>query len=195
MQSVNKTKQFIRKFPLLLPTLEKFKENNIEYAIGGSGCLFLLGNDRFPDDVDIFIQDEDHDRVDKLFNMESFEYKSATESVRNSNPEGDHSIQITSHLKITIAGKEYDLRIKDETLNQRIIIKEGECTLKLLPPEDVMIIKAILQRGKEVGKKDLEDIENFKKIYTLEENYLNERIKTIGAEERVGNILNNNANF
>jgi hypothetical protein len=87
--------QFINKFPKLLPTISILNDNNIQWLIGGSGSLFLLGNKRVPDDVDIYIQDKDHDRVDILFGIKSFQYKSETEDVRNSNPENDHSIQIT----------------------------------------------------------------------------------------------------
>ena len=157
------TKQFIAKFPKLESTLSILDKNNIQWMIGGSGSLFLLGNKRVPDDVDIFIQDSDHDKVDMLFGIKSFQYTSATENVRNSNPDNDHSMQITSHLAITTNSKKYDLRITDDVVANRIQLPYQERTLWLLPPEDVLLIKALLQRGKDVGKNDIEDITNFMK--------------------------------
>ena len=183
--------EFINKFPKLLPTLTILNENNIQYLIGGSGSLFLLGNKRIPDDVDIYIQDKDHDKVDELFGITSFQYKSKTEDVRNSNPENDHSIQITSHLNITIHSTTYNLQITDEVLNNKIRVAFQNTEFFLLPTEDVLLIKAILQRGKDVGKNDLEDIYNYIKIHPINRPYLNARISALKAEDRVGNIFNN----
>lgn len=182
--------EFINKFPKLLPTLTILNENNIQYLIGGSGSLFLLGNKRIPDDVDIYIQDKDHDKVDELFGITSFQYKSKTEDVRNSNPENDHSIQITSHLNITIHSTTYNLQITDEVLNNKIRVAFQNTEFFLLPTEDVLLIKAILQRGKDVGKNDLEDIYNYIKIHPINKTYLNARISALKAEDRVGNIFN-----
>ncbi len=183
------TKQFIAKFPKLEAALSLLDKNNIQWMIGGSGSLFLLGNKRVPDDVDIFIQDSDHDKVDMLFGIKSFQYTSATENVRNSNPDNDHSMQITSHLAITINSKKYDLRITDDVIANRIRLPYQDRTLWLLPPEDVLLIKALLQRGKDVGKNDVEDITNFMKVYSINQEYLRERIKAIDAQDRVGGVL------
>ncbi len=60
----------------------------------------------------------------------------------------------------------------------------------MYPPEEVLLIKALLQRGKEVGKHDLTDIQAFLEIYPhVRTAYLKKRIKTLGAEKRVGNIF------
>lgn len=182
-------KQFIDKFPKLLSTLSLLDENKIQWMIGGSGSLFLLGNKRVPDDVDIYIQDKDHDRVDMVFGIKSFRYKSETENVRNSNPENDHSIQLTSHLTITISDKTYDLHITDDVLSNRIKLTYQDRLLWLLPPEDVLLIKAILQRGKDVGKNDLEDIANFMKVYSINKEYLHKRINTLKVADRIDDIF------
>ena len=60
----------------------------------------------------------------------------------------------------------------------------------MYPPEDVLLIKALLQRGSEVGKHDLADITAFLKIYPeVRRDYLKKRIKIIGAEKRVGKVF------
>ena len=179
-----KVQKFINRFPLLLPTIEKLEANNITWLIGGSGCLYLLGNDRLPEDVDIFISDDKHDLADELFNVKSFMFTSDTQEARNSNPEGDHSIQLTSHLKFNF-DKEYNLGLTKEVIDHAISLEN----LWLMPAEEVILIKALLQRGVEEGKHDIEDIKNFQEKYVLDTNYLEQRIETLGAKDRVKYIL------
>ncbi|MCR4312129.1 MAG: hypothetical protein NUV56_02480 [Candidatus Uhrbacteria bacterium] len=181
---------FFERFPRLAATLTALNKTNIPFAIGGSGCLFLLGNERLPDDVDIYLPNNCHDQADYLFSIVSFAYRSTQENVRNSNPNGDHAIQLTSGLVFTIEGKQYSYSLTPDIIANRIHVEFNGLMLSLFPPEDVLLIKALLQRGPDVGKHDLEDIQNFMSIYPgLRRDYLNSRIATIGAEERVGDIF------
>lgn len=188
--ATNRLKIFFDRFPLLRSTVEKLNAAKIPFAIGGSGCLFLLGNERQPDDVDIYLRNEDHDAVDQLFGITSFIYESPLEHVRNSNVDGDHSIQLTSHLTITAEGKSYDLFLTPDVLNACLQSTYDGLEVFLYPPEDVLLIKALLQRGPEVGKHDIEDIEAFRQHYLqLRVDYLRERIQNLGAQDRVGSIF------
>ncbi len=181
---------FFGRFPLLKQTLTTLNQERRDFAIGGSGCLFLFGNERQPDDVDIYLPNDQHDQVDKLFGITSFPYHSEQEEVRNSNVEGDHSIQLTSNLILTIQGKRYDLSLTPDVLSMRLEMEYVGQNVFLYPPEDVLLIKALLQRGEDVGKHDIEDIQNFMKIYpNLRMDYLEKRILNLGAEERVGTIF------
>jgi hypothetical protein len=173
-----------KEFPIFSETIEILNMNTIDWCIGGSGGLFLLGNDRFPDDIDIYVRDREHDVVDKLFGISSFQYYSSLENVRNSNPRGDHSMQITSHLNISVLNKIYHWQVDDELLAQSRQIDE----IRLCPPEDILLIKALLQRGIEVGKHDIDDIKNFAKIYNLDKEYFQKRVTILDAELRVKNI-------
>lgn len=173
------------RFPNLSPVLEKLNSNNIAWVIGGSACLYILGNDRFPDDVDIYLTNTDHDIANKLFEIEPFIYNSDIEVVRNSNPDGTHSIQFTSNLKLKIEGRIYDLSLSQEILGRRLHIGN----FYLLPPEEVILFKTLLQRGLDVGKHDIEDIQKFKRIYDLNTHYIQQRIHELQAGERIGNIL------
>jgi len=186
----DRLKIFFERFPLLAKTLKTLNEAKIPFAIGGSGCLFLLGNERLPDDVDIYFPNDRHDEVDRLFDIESFVYQSAQEEVRNSNPEGDHSIQFTSQLILKVEEKEYDLELTNEVLLNRLETEFEGQKLFLYPPEDVLLIKALLQRGEDVGKHDVADIQNFLQVYSdLRMDYLNNRIDKLGTRERVGKIF------
>ena len=181
---------FFDRFPLLEKTLTVLNKANIPFAIGGSGCLFLLGNERMPDDVDIYLSNDRHDEADKLFGIASFPFRSEQEEVRNSNVDGDHSIQLTSGLLLKIEGKQYDLSLTADVLAMRLEMVYVGQKVFLYPPEDVLLIKALLQRGADVGKHDIEDIRNFMKVYPgLRMDYLEKRIRDLGAEKRVGHIF------
>lgn len=181
---------FFSRFPLLEKTIDTLNRAGIPFAIGGSGCLFMLGNDRLPDDVDIYLPNNRHDEADALFGIESFTFHSQQEDVRNSNVEGDHSIQLTSGLVLSIEGKHYDLALTADVLAMRLEMRRAGHPIFLYPPEDVLLIKGLLQRGEDVGKHDLKDIQNFLKIYPhLRKDYLAKRIADLGATERVGDIF------
>jgi predicted nucleotidyltransferase len=183
-----KIPRLISKFPFLIPTAKKLNGAGIDWLIGGSSCLFLLGNDRIPDDADIFLRDEEHDKADELFGIKSYIHTSPAGTVRNSNPENEHDIQLTSHIEF-IFDKHYQFKITDLVNEHRIPFGHEGTSLYLLPPEDVLLIKALLQRGPSEGKQDIEDINNFRKIYQLDTEYLKRRITELGAENRVNHIL------
>lgn len=189
MINPDRIKNFVGQFHLLIPTIEKLNKAKITWMIGGSGCLYLLGNERRPDDVDIFLLDSEHDRADALFGITSYIHTSAAGPVRNSNPQGDHSLQFTSHLDFDIDGKHYEFRITDQIIQNRIHFTYEGNHMWLLPPEDVLLIKGVLQRGPEVGKYDFEDTANFRKIHDIDLGYLQSRIRELKAQDRIGNFF------
>ena len=190
MVNPGRVEQFFHRFPLLAQTAKTLQEAGIPWFIGGSGCLFLLGNERLPDDVDIFLRDEDHDRVDALFAVVSAPYTSPLERVRNSRPWNEHSIQLTSHLDIMADGKTYPVRVTDAVVSHATEWTHDGVAFRLLPPEDVLLIKGLLQRGPDVGKHDVEDIRAFKAVYpTIDQPYLRSRIVALHAEDRLISIL------
>jgi hypothetical protein len=87
-----KIEEFVTRFPRLLSVAEKLNDAHLDWMIGGSSCLFLFGNKRVPEDVDIFLPDNQHDTTDSLFGITSYIHTSPAGPVRNSNPENDHSI-------------------------------------------------------------------------------------------------------
>lgn len=186
---------FFAQFSNFLPVVESLNDNHIDWMIGGSGCLYLHGNDRRPDDVDIYLADDQHDAADKIFGLKSYFYSSDQEHVRNSNPGGDHAIQLTSHLELKIAGRTYWFNFgEDSYLQQRQTAEFEGQTVYTLAVEDVLVIKALLQRGADVGKHDIADIHAFLAIHPdLDQDYLWRRIDSLNAQERVGDIFTGQA--
>jgi predicted nucleotidyltransferase len=181
---------FFINFPHLKEVLTALTEHGIPFFIGGSGSLFLFGNEREPKDVDIFIPNKHHDEVDALFGIASEVYTSPLERVRNSHPFGLHELQITSHLEITVEAKVYAFSFDQSFVRKDCQMEMDGLVISVLPPEDALIIKAILQRGVSVGKHDVEDITSFLQIHkNLDKEYLQKRIKFLGAENRIDDIF------
>lgn len=155
---------FVQRVPKLLEVAQALNDAKIPWVIGGSGCLFVFGNERVPEDVDIFLRNADHDRVDELFDIESFTYTSPLENVRNSNPFGDHALQCTSGLRIAKGERVVNFEVTGAMLSQAWRAEFNGVALFFMPPEDPLIIKALLDRGPEVGKHDRADIERFLEI-------------------------------
>jgi predicted nucleotidyltransferase len=178
------------RFPSLLPTVKTLNEANISFAIAGSGCLYLFGNERVPNDIDFFLPDDQHGRADQVFGITSFTHQSNVNRTRNSNPGNDHDMQLTSQIVYSIGGQEYPFMLTEDVLSHRPTVDFQGQRIYLLPVEDVLLDKAMLQRGLESGKHDIEDIRNFLQIYSdIDRDYLKHRIHQLGAEERVGSIF------
>ncbi len=153
--------------------------------IAGSGCLYVHGNDRLPGDIDFYLPSSDHDKADTLFGIGSFTYKSPLEDVRNSNPEGDHSMQLTSALQIDKNGVVYSLEPTELVLGSKTeIVADGE-TFYFVPVEEALLIKALLGRGEDMGKQDIEDVKEFLKSSeaTLSNRYIEARQAELGLPE------------
>lgn len=167
--------ELISRFPQLEEVAAVFNRHAIPWMIGGSGCLFVLGNDRVPDDVDIFLTRSAHAQANELFGIQSYEYTSPVERVMNSNPGGDHALQFTSGLRIVREGVWYDLEPTALVAEHAFAVDAEHSRLLFMPPEEPLLIKALLRRGPEVGKHDLEDIKKFHGIYSIDKAYLNRR--------------------
>lgn len=180
----NRVISFTEHVPKLLEVAQKLNNAKIPWVIGGSGCLFVFGNERVPEDVDIFVRNADHGRVDELFGIESFTYTSPLENVRNSNPFGDHALQCTSHLKIDKGDRVVNFEVTGAMLSQSWRAECDGVSLFFMPPEDPLLIKALLNRGPEVGKHDRADIERFLEINPdIDRVYLNNRAEGLGLSD------------
>lgn len=170
-------------FPLLIPTARKLNAHSLAWLIAGSGCLYVYGNERQPQDLDFYLTAASHDRADQIFTIPSYPYSSPVEKVRNSNPHGDHSLQFTSQLQITNQGKIYDLAPTELVLAHRGQIEYDQEIIYFAPVEEVLLVKVLLGRGPEAGKHDLEDVRNFLKIGPqIDESYLAARQAELGLD-------------
>jgi hypothetical protein len=170
----------LAKFPLLLSTAQKLNENDLIWMIGGSACLYLYGNERIPGDIDIYLPTLQHEIVNGIFGIESYVHRSPLENVKNSNPNGDHSIQLTSDLWITKDGNQYHIEPTSLVLDSRTIIEDQGEKFYIILAEEVLLIKVLLGRGADMGEQDIQDAKNFLKIYPkINSEYIQKRQKEL----------------
>lgn len=156
--------------------------------MGGSAALYVQGNSRKPGDIDLFVPDEDHDRLDQLFGIESVYNESVTDQARLSYITEDHTISLHSKFKVRSDGPVRQMRIRTALdkaeYYQPAITPAG--ILRVLKAEDIMVIKAMLRRGTQHGdKRDLEDIAALRK-YPVDYDYIKMRLdqNNAGSEPR-----------
>lgn len=170
----------IVRFPLLFPTVEKLNVNDLTWMMGGSACLYIYGNERMPEDIDIYLPASQHELANEMFGIESYVYRSPLEKVKNSNLNGDHSIQLTSDLEITKNGNIYYLEPTGLVLDSRKFIESQGENFYFIPVEEALLIKALLGRGADMGKRDIQDVKNFLKIYpNINSEYIPKRQKEL----------------
>ena len=169
-----KLPDLISRFSRLLTVAEKLNGAQIEWYIGGSACLYVLGNDRIPQNIDMYISDEAHDSADALFGVTSHEYTWESHSARNSIPYTiGGTLRLISKLQFKLPGGHYSYRMSELTRTHKIHLQYKDIDFYLAPPEDVIIIKSLqyhtdtLQRHRHGV-----DISHFKKTHTLDQEYI-----------------------
>lgn len=175
----------LERFPALLPTARTLDAHGLQWMIAGSGCLYLHGNERVPEDIDFFLTSAGHHTADRAFGIESFAYQSARETVRNSNPGGDHAMQLTSDLVIRRDGRDYRLEPTELVLSRRTAMVHEGVSIQVAPVEEALLIKVLLGRGEDEGKRDIEDVVAFlKDSPRISLFYINERQEELGLPAR-----------
>ena len=140
--------------------LETFKiiENKLEkYSWGilaGAAC-YLYGSSREPTDIDILIRDEDLVEISSILNQKAITETDNDGSFTKIRLTG---IELVCRLCIKKSDRLMFFKLDEEMISHRRYMKFQKLILPVLSVEDVIILKVILQRGKEYGKFDLEDI-------------------------------------
>jgi len=111
-------------------------------------------------------------------------------------------LEISKNILKDIEGVDViaDLEIKTKEGNCRIFMDDEMIkrlqwrqlfgvTVPVVPVEDNIIFKAILQRGEAQGKHDIEDIQRMAMGEMIELDYLEKRIRKYRAEKRVRPVL------
>lgn len=186
-------KDFLKTYPYLKEVLEKLKENQIKAGIFAGTFVSLATGSRKSTDVDVLVHDEDIEKLLKLFPEAKVAYE---EHKPTFNATGIFAllptapeIEFASNLDFQINGHVYPLRLTDLAWKNRVEKKINGTTMVFLNPLDTILQKAILQRGVDQGKRDLEDIENILKNMEIDKDYARERIKETNPDTRLEKLL------
>ncbi len=185
--------QLFSRYKNLGDVVRKLNDANIVWVMGGSGALYVQGNDRQPGDIDIYIRDDQHDQVDKLFGIKSIYNESAMDSARISYPSNDKLISIHTGYAIGKQKQAYPTRAERFSDGKKIyhrIIQTEYGPFYVLKAEDILLIKALLKRGKNQGnKRDLEDIAFFRRSEHLDKSYLEKRFRQMKVDQATKDLI------
>ncbi len=192
-KKAKKTEENIHRLFEKIPTLRKvfkiLKENGIRYGIFAGTHVFLLTSYRDSTDVDILVADEDFEKLSDFF-------KGHVKRRKEKNVNGDffylnedRNLEFVSRLDFIESGEIYPIRLTPLAWENNWKFKVDEVEVVLLNPVDTVLEKAILPRGKEVGKHDLEDIKALVNVCDIDKDYLEKRVDEMKAKEHVKNIL------
>lgn len=177
------------KLPSLKNVCKILKINNIKYGIFAGTCIYLLTSGREPTDVDILIADRDFDKLSNLFKGQA---KKRYEKKARGNffyLDNDSNLELVSGLDFKYKGKVYPIRLTPLAWRNVYKFRVDKTEVILLNPADTILEKAILPRGMEVGKHDLEDIADLVNAVDIDNDYLLRRVEEMKAKKQVAKIL------
>lgn len=168
----------IQKISPLAYVLKRLETAHIRYGLFAGAHVAMLTNNRIPTDVDFLVHDEDLPLLKKTFPF----------AKTNDTGKGvylyigdDDVIEFMGHADITKQDNRYPFRLTELATSHLSFYNIGEHTISLIDPVDTLLLKAILRRGAEQGKHDLEDIEAVSKKIALDHPYLVQRLAEANA--------------
>lgn len=173
----------------------EFSKEGVRWAVWTGFGAYAYGSKRKPTDIDIGIMKEDASKLNRVLGKLGvkglhWERKNIFSLFRvGFNLEGKE-IDICGDGKISVGGKEYKFVVNGEMF-RNVRIKEIEgIKVPVISPEDIILLKAICQRGKEQGKFDIEDIKSILAHQKIDYAYIEKRAELCGAKERAMGLIN-----
>lgn len=185
-QAVNNFEKIIRKVPFLVSVLSKINEANIKYGLYAGSHVSILTSNRVSADVDFLVSDKDAQKLKHLFPFA----KTRDDGDGAFLYIGKHDeIEFMSYADVNLANSHYDFRLTDLCWKHIDLLEGDGFSVKLLNVVDTLLLKAMLQRGKDKGKHDLGDIEALLKHCEIDKRYLSGRLLEVGEDERILGVL------
>ncbi len=151
---------------------EKLDSVGVCWALFAGAVASCYSSKRDVTDLDVLVKEEDLGKT-----------REALKSIVG--------LDVAGCLKLNVAGGVYSF-LMDEEMVERIKLKPlFSVNVPVVPVEDNILFKAILQRGEAENKFDVEDIRDMVNHKKIDAAYLKRRMKKYGAEERVTPLLDN----
>ena len=149
---------------------DKLDETGIRWAVFAGAAAYCYGSKRKVTDIDILVKGVDWEKA-----------KSVLKKIE--------SVDVLADLKINADG-ETCLFFMDDEMEEKIQRRKlFNVEIPVIPVEDNIIFKAILQRTENKGKHDIKDIRRMIKNEKIDLEYLKKRIRKYHAEKRVKPLL------
>jgi hypothetical protein len=151
---------------------DRFERAGVHWVIFAGAAASCYGGTRKITDIDILVRSEDLDNA-----------KAALENI----DARGFDVGGGGEIKTDLETCEFFL---DEEMIGRINWKQlFGVRVPIISVEDNIVLKAILQRGEELGKHDVEDIKSMMTHEKLDLEYIRKRIMRCKAEKRVKPLL------
>ena len=158
----------------------------IRWAVAAGSAVYLYTGSRPPTDLDTLVHPEDLVKVGETLGL-------APETERTSWGEVARillgRIEIAGRLVAKVGSASYQYQLDSDMASHLRIVTYHGIQVPVLSPEDVVALKAVLQRGPEQAKHDLEDIKALAAMVPLDDAYLRLRLDRMGATERALPVL------
>jgi len=151
---------------------EKLEKASIPWVVFAGAAAYCYGSKRKVTDIDILVRLEDLDR--------------AKAAIKDMDIKG---FDIVADLEIEANQESCRFFMDDEMIERRKWKQLFDVSVPIIPVEDNIIFKAILQRGENQSKHDIEDIQHMVTNEKIDSEYLNKKVKKYHAEKRVKPLL------
>lgn len=176
----------LKKISYLKEVIQKLKANGIRYGMYSGSVVAITTSYRISSDVDLLVRDEDILKLRELFpfantadiGLGKFLYIGANKE-----------IEFSTMADIKVGKYVYPFRLTDLAWKNTLKLIVDHEEYNILNPVDTILLKAMLQRGKNQGKHDLEDIAQMVAAVDIDKNYLRRRLVEINADERIYMVL------
>lgn len=178
--------RILAKNPKLHDILQILNKNHVRYGLYAGAYVSIVTSNRAPTDVDVLIADEDFNRLDGLFP------DSLVEEMPDAKlfyPYKDKAVEMASDQDLDIKKLHYRFRLTNLAWQNTSVHRYHGGSVRLCNPVDTILLKALLQRGIDENKHDLEDIDDLTKKVQINKAYLIERLRQIGSSDRIIDVL------
>jgi len=157
---------------VLLKIKSRLRQARISWAVFAGAATSCYGSRREITDIDILVKSEDLEK--------------AKAALKDVSMEG---VDFGCGAEIDTPQSKCSFYLDDKMIERTNWRQLFGVRVPVMSVEDNIVLKAILQRGEEKGKHDIEDIETMVSHQKLDLEYLAERIRICHAEKRVNPLL------
>ena len=183
---VDNFSHLLRTIPSLDKVINQLNSARIRYGIYAGAYVSIMTSNRPAKDVDILVADEDFSKVRALFGDSSESQHDETVFLY---PYGNKKIELMTMGKYHFGNSHYSLQLTDLAWQHTSVLDNEGVEVRLCNPVETILLKAMLQRGSNEKKHDLEDIADLLEVAKIDRDYLIERLVEVEADERLIKVL------
>lgn len=182
------------RFKSTLETLTKKIPKSLRWGFYAGIAAFFYGSDREPTDFDIIVHESDVQTItnalkEHLISSPKWTKKDIFREHLARFKLNEYEIEVISDLIIIVEKHRYTISVDEKMLNKIRRLEFNNMRVPVVAPEDVIVFKAIAQRGEDKGKYDVQDIEAILGNQKIDLEYLKERSRKTGSHDRVFKLL------